>query len=229
MYYLLRVDTKGNDVACALLRMIVHGALCYDDVSMAWVIVGLGNPGEKYENTRHNTGRMAVEHFADAHKLGEWKHDKKANAHIVRGSVDGTLVVCVLPDTFMNKSGSAVGKYVKSVKAAEKCLVVYDDLDLPLGGTKMSFNRGSGGHKGIESIARTLKTKSFWRMRVGISPSTASGTLKKPRGEAEVHDFILKTFKPHDLAALKNVFKRTSHALEEVLVEGPMKAMNQFN
>ena len=196
---------------------------------MAWVIVGLGNPGKEYEQTRHNAGRMAVEAFASENKLSEWKFDKKSNALIARGAVDGTLVVCVLPETYMNKSGSAVGKYVKSVKAAEKCIVVYDELDVALGGVKMSFNRGSGGHKGIESIARALKTKSFWRLRVGISPVTASGKLKKPQGEDAVLDFILGKFKSHDIAALKNVFKRTSRALEDVLAEGPMKAMNLLN
>ena len=196
---------------------------------MTWVIVGLGNPGEEYTNTRHNAGRMALEHFSDEKKLGEWKFDKKSNARVTRGAVNGAVVVCIEPETFMNKSGSAVMHYVKSVKAAEKCIVVYDDLDLPIGTVKMSFNRGSGGHKGIESVARALKTKAFWRIRIGISPTTASGKTRKPNGEEEVIDHILKKFKPTDLVELKKVFKRVTKALEQSVVEGAVKAMNECN
>ncbi|MBV9159732.1 MAG: peptidyl-tRNA hydrolase, partial [Candidatus Kaiserbacteria bacterium] len=126
---------------------------------MTWVVVGLGNPGEEYENTRHNAGRMAAQFFAKKADASEWREDKSANATVTRGAVGKNLFVIVLPDTFMNKSGSALTKYVKSVKAAEKMIVVYDDLDLPLGKIKLSFDRGSGGHKGVESIMRAVKTK----------------------------------------------------------------------
>lgn len=196
---------------------------------MTWIIVGLGNPGEEYANTRHNTGRMALEYACDQKNIGEWKEDKKANAHIARGLIEKSTVVLVLPDTFMNKSGSAVMKYVKSVKAAEKLVVVYDELDLPLGKMKMSFDRGSGGHNGIESIARALKTKKFWRIRIGISPTTVSGKLRKPSGEKEVLDFILGKFKPSEVPVLKAVFKRVSTALDTIATEGPVKAMGQCN
>ena len=147
---------------------------------MAWIIAGLGNPGYEYEGTRHNTGRMAVEYFAKSAKLSEWKEDKKAKALVSRGIVGKTLTALVLPNTFMNKSGAAVAKFVKSPKAAERMAVVYDDLDLPLGEMKISFNRGSGGHKGVESLMKVLKTKKFTRVRVGVSPSTAGGALRKP-------------------------------------------------
>src|SRR3989344_336042 len=119
---------------------------------MAWVIVGLGNPGEEYASTRHNTGRMAVEFFARDGGFQEFHEDKKVKAHIAGGMIGKTAVALVLPDTFMNKSGSALAKYVKSVKAAERLIVVYDDLDLPLGTMKLSFDRGSGGHRGLESV-----------------------------------------------------------------------------
>src|SRR4051812_37331575 len=97
---------------------------------MAWVIVGLGNPGEEYELTRHNTGRMALDFFRTSHGFTDWKEDKKAKAHVASGLIGKTAVVLVAPDTFMNKSGNAVAKYVKSVKAAERLIVAYDDLDL---------------------------------------------------------------------------------------------------
>lgn len=196
---------------------------------MAWVIVGLGNPGEEYEGTRHNTGRLALEYFASAMKFGDWKEDKKSQAHIVSGMIGKTAVVLVAPNTFMNKSGAAVMKLVKSQKAAERMVVIYDDLDLPIGGLKLSFNRGSGGHRGVESITKAVKTKKFTRVRIGVSPETPGGKLKKPQGEKEVVDFILSKFKPTELAELKKIFKKVAEALEVVVKEGPQIGMNRFN
>jgi peptidyl-tRNA hydrolase, PTH1 family len=196
---------------------------------MAWIIVGLGNPGYEYEGTRHNSGRMAVEFFAKSLKLSEWKEDKKAKALVSRGIVGKTLAALVLPNTFMNKSGASAAKFVKSPKAAERLAVVYDDLDLPMGEMKISFNRGSGGHKGVESIIKVLKTKKFTRVRVGVSPSTASGNIRKPVGEKVVVNYILTKFKTHELEELKKVFKKVSRALEVIATEGPHRAMNEFN
>ena len=196
---------------------------------MAWVIVGLGNPGAEYQNTRHNAGRMALEFFASQMKFGDWKEEKKSKAHIASGMIGKSAVVLVAPDTFMNKSGAAVLKFVKSQKAAERMIVVYDDLDLPLGTMKLSFNRGSGGHKGVESIMRSVKTKKFTRVRVGVSPATVAGKIKKPQGEKEVVHFILAPFKQAELDELKKVFKKTALALQAAVVEGPERAMNQFN
>lgn len=196
---------------------------------MAWVIAGLGNPGEGYSGTRHNTGRMAVEYFAKSEKLSEWREDKKAKSLVCKGLVKRVVVALVLPDTFMNKSGNAVSKFVRSGKAAERLAIVHDDIDLPIGSIKISFNRGSGGHKGIESIMRSMRTKKFFRVRIGVSPSTVGGKLLKPEGEKRVLNFILDKWKPHELAVLTTVFKRVNHALETIITEGPERAMNQFN
>ncbi|MEN9560900.1 MAG: hypothetical protein RIQ56_173, partial [Candidatus Parcubacteria bacterium] len=92
---------------------------------MAWVLVGLGNPGEEYDSTRHNAGRIAVMKFAKDIAIDEWKEEKKTKATIAKGALGKELVVCVLPDTFMNKSGNAVAHYVKSQKAAERMIVLY--------------------------------------------------------------------------------------------------------
>ena len=196
---------------------------------MAWIIVGLGNPGEEYQGTRHNTGRIALEFFAKQMQFGDWKEDKKSKAHIASGMIGKIAVVLVAPDTFMNKSGSAVVRYVKSQKAAERMIIIYDDLDLPLGGLKLSFNRGSGGHRGVESIMRAVKTKKFTRVRVGVSPATAGGKLRKPQGEKEVVAFILSKFKPAELDEMKKVFKKVAGALEVAVADGPQIAMNKFN
>ena len=196
---------------------------------MSWVIVGLGNPGEEYESTRHNTGRMALEAYAKSAGSSVWKEDKKSNS-LTTGAVSGKqMLALVLPNTFMNKSGLSVAKFVKSVKSAERLIVVYDDLDLPIGKIKLSFDRGSGGHKGIESIARTLKTKKFTRIRVGVSPATSTGKLKKPQGEEEVVKFILARFKLAELDELKKVFKQVGKAIDAIVVDGPTVAMNSCN
>ena len=196
---------------------------------MAWVIVGLGNPGDEYQSTRHNAGRMAVEFFAKTAELKDFRADKMKKATVSGGMVGKTAVALVLPDTFMNKSGFAVGKYVKSQRAAERLIVAYDDLDLPLGTMKISFDRSSGGHKGLESVIRAVKTQRFTRVRIGVSPSTAAGSLRKPEGKKVVNNFILTKFGVHELSALKPVFKRAAEAIRTIVLDGREKAMNQFN
>ena len=147
---------------------------------MALVIVGLGNPGKEYEKTRHNAGRMAVEVFAKKEGFNAFDFNKKANAFV---SKDGSATL-VLPETFMNSSGKAVIQFVKTPKAAAKTLlVVQDDLDLPVGTIKMVFGRGSGGHKGIESVNRAVKTKDYARIRIGVAPAGKKNQAKKLKDE----------------------------------------------
>lgn len=196
---------------------------------MTWVIVGLGNPGDEYKATRHNAGRMAVEFFGEKTGFREFREDKKAKAHVAGGMVGKTTAALVLPDTLMNKSGAAVTRFVKSQKAAERMIVVYDDLDLPLGAVKLSYDRGSGGHRGLDSIMRAVKTRKFTRVRIGISPATSAGKLKKPAGEKEVIKFILTKFKSGEMTELKKIFKEVAEALRMTIEDGPAAAMNTFN
>ncbi len=205
---------------------------------MAYTIVGLGNPGEEYAETRHNTGRMLVEMFGKVHDA-EWKVDKKLNAHVAKVKVGKSQVVLVLPDTFMNNSGKSVkgaiantyapGKPGALAKSAEKLVVVYDDLDLPFGKSKISFNRSSGGHRGVESIIKSIKTEKFARVRVGISPTTPTGKIRKPLGEEAVTKVILGKFKSEELLALKKLSKKVAVALETFVSDGLEKAMTEFN
>lgn len=176
-----------------------------------YYIVGLGNPGEEYKNTRHNTGRIVVEAFAKKTELSE-KNFK-----------------IIVPDSFMNKSGLSLKPIITSKKKAQNLIVVYDDLDLPLGSFKLAFNRGSGGHKGVESVARSLKTKEFIRVKVGVSPTTPSGKLRKPKGEEKIIDFILGDFKPPELLILKKVSKKVAEAIEMTIEESLQKAMSIYN
>src|SRR3989338_3897546 len=189
------------------------------------IIVGLGNPGAEYENTRHNTGRMILDMFRQKNDLPEWQEDKKLKSLISKKN----KITLLLPETFMNKSGEAIAKIVKSKKAAESLVVIHDDLDLPLGRIKISFNRGSGGHRGVESITRALKTEAFVRVRVGISKDAGKGKVKKPIGEKAVGDFILGKFKPAEALEFKKVSKKISEALEILIRVGREKAMGVFN
>ncbi len=195
---------------------------------MAYIFVGLGNPGEEYQDTRHNTGRILLEMFGKS--LGaEWKTDKKLQALVSKVKVGKTTITLVLPETFMNNSGKSVKPLVGSVKAAEKLMVIYDDLDLPLGTSKISFNKSSGGHKGLESIIKNIKTEKFARMRVGISPTTPTGKIRKPQGEESVTKVILGKFRSEEMAELKKLSKRVNEALETFTTEGLEKAMTGFN
>ena len=201
-----------------------------------YILVGLGNPGEEYDKTRHNVGRMVVSDFCSKNKLPELAFDKKSNALVSVGEVTGgqgrgksAKVTAILPETFMNKSGVSVAKFVKSRKAAETLVVVHDELDLPLGRVKISFNKSSGGHRGVESIKKAVGTEAFVRVRVGISPATASGKLKKPIGEEVVNKFILGKFSKKDEEGLKKISKNLQAALALLVSEGKERAMNEWN
>jgi PTH1 family peptidyl-tRNA hydrolase len=195
---------------------------------MSYIFVGLGNPGEEYKQTRHNTGRMLLEWFGKSHDA-EWKLDKKLNANVTKIKLGSKPVTLVLPETFMNNSGKSVKPLVTSVKSAEKMIVIYDDLDLPFGTNKISFNKSSGGHRGLESIIKAIKTEKFARVRVGISPTTPSGKIKKPKGEDAVTKVIMGNFKDNEMKELKKLSKKLSESLETFVSEGLEKAMTGFN
>jgi len=196
---------------------------------MQFVFVGLGNPGEAYTNTRHNVGFLVLDHFRESFRFPHWVENGKTTALLSKDTLGKHTVTLVLPQTFMNKSGSSVKKLVTNKKATERLVVVYDDLDLPLGNIKISFGRSSGGHKGVESIIKSIGTKDFVRVRVGVSHATAAGKIKKPKGERAVLDFILKEFRKPEQEQLKKIFKQTDRALELLATEGRAKAMNECN
>lgn len=196
---------------------------------MSYIFVGLGNPGEEYEKTRHNAGRMLLEFFAKEMDAPEWKTDGKLNANITKVKVGKSSVTLVLPNTFMNNSGKSVKPLVSTLKDAEKLVVIYDDLDLPFGTNKISFNKSSGGHRGLESIIKALKTEKFARVRVGIAPTSPTGKIRKPQGEDKVMKHILGQFKPEEVLALKKLSKKVTQALTTFVTSGLEKAMTEFN
>jgi len=197
---------------------------------MAYVVIGLGNPGGEYAKTRHNAGRMAVELLQKELGFPEFTLKKTAQAYVSEGSIGKDKVVLVVPDVYMNHSGKVAPAFVKSVPAAKKLLVIRDELDLPLGTIKMTtYGRGAGGHKGAESIMRALKTKDFAQMKIGISGATTKGKLRKPSGEEKVVKHVIGKFKPEEEKVLKKVLKKAALATEYFITQGIEKAMLEAN
>jgi PTH1 family peptidyl-tRNA hydrolase len=204
---------------------------------MSLTIVGLGNPGKEYEKTRHNAGRNAVELVASAgggsasggkqKNFSDFVFNKTTNALVSKGSVEGENVTLVLPETMMNLSGKAVAALVKSPKAAKNLLVIHDDLDLPLGTIKMVFGRGSGGHKGVESVMRAVKTQDFARIRIGISAAGKKNQAKKVSGEEKVLKMVIGKWKPTEEAAAKKIMKKVAEAVRLFAAEG-IESATQF-
>lgn len=195
---------------------------------MKFTIVGLGNPDGEYTGTRHNIGRDIVRAFATKNGASDFVLNKKNESLVTKISLGEHTVQCVLPETFMNKSGRAVSAFIKSVSLAKNLIVVHDELDLPLGAVKIVFDRGSGGHKGVESIQRALKTKAFARVRVGIAKPTAKGTAKKLKDEDKVVALVLGKPKGDEQKELRAVEKHVVEALGALVEHGLQFAMNNY-
>jgi PTH1 family peptidyl-tRNA hydrolase len=194
-----------------------------------FTIVGLGNPGEIYEHNRHNAGRLVLELLAKKFDFTDWKDDVKIKALTAKGEMGGKKVQFILPNNFMKISGTSVAPLINSPKDLEQLIVVYDDLDIPLGSMKISYDRSSGGHNGVESVIKRVKSQKFTRIRVGICPVTPSGKLKPRPGGEDRKDFLLKDFKDADLAELKKLSKKIGEAIEMYITDGRAKAMTLFN
>ena len=182
-----------------------------------WFVVGLGNPGSKFEHTRHNVGRDAVALWSS-----------KCRASDCSADVD-----VLLPETFMNLSGGPVAKALGKDKAertmaAGRLIVVHDDIDLPFGEVKVSKGSGSGGQKGVESIIKAIGTKDFVRVRIGIVP-VFLGNMRKPKGSRAVSNFVLKKFGILERNELSNILSRAGEAITEIIERGHQSAMNKFN
>ena len=129
----------------------------------------------------------------------------------------------------MNNSGGSVAPLIKSKKDLTQLIIIYDDMDLALGKIKISYNRSSGGHRGLESIIKKIKSEEFARIRVGISNATPSGKIKKPKGEKAVIQYLMSPFKEKEIAELKKLSKVVVEAIPTIFQDGLQMAMTKFN
>lgn len=181
------------------------------------LIVGLGNPGRRYASTRHNVGFMVVDELAKRYKI----HVKKriGRALTGQGIIGEDEVLFAKPQTFMNLSGEAVSHLVRRYKInVEDIIVVYDDVDLPLGKIRVRQKGSAGGHKGVKSIIFSLHTQDFPRVRIGI------GSI-----EGEAIDYVLSRFKRSEQTIMKSAVASAASAIETLITQGAEEAMNAFN
>ncbi len=203
------------------------------------LIVGLGNPGEKYEKTRHNLGFLVLDKFLKNFSQVQkniWEESKKFKCDISQiewQPKHGKLekVILIKPKTYMNNSGLCVGLAASFYKINPSDIwIIHDEIDLPLGSMKIRLGGGSAGHKGVMSIMNSLGTEKFWRFRLGIGHSrlnTRGRSLKiKLRG---VDDFVLKGFATGESGKIRELIKKASKSIQTALEENIEKAMNRFN
>jgi len=182
------------------------------------IIVGLGNPGNEYMNTRHNVGFMAIDELARQWGITSWKKRNQALVAEYRGSEP---VILIKPQTYMNLSGIAVGELARWYKVrVEDIIVIFDDMDLPIGRLRIRTKGSSGGHRGIESLLTHLDKDTFARVRIGID---------RPPTNWQVVDYVLSSFRAEEQPLLNEAVARAAKAVECAVEQGVTKAMNLYN
>jgi len=190
------------------------------------LVVGLGNPGKAYAHNRHNVGFQCLNYYARLHSI-RFDH-RQCRARIGMGEVSGEKLLLAKPGTFVNLSGDSVACLVRKHKIPmSNLLVIYDDLDLPLGKIRLRHSGGSGGHRGMNSIISALGSEDFPRIRVGIGRPQAEG--KPSNDEDIIVNYVLSDFLPREEAIIKPVIARVAEAIDCFLAQGIEAAMNKFN
>ena len=187
---------------------------------VSWLIVGLGNPGEQYENTRHNVGFLVADELGErgSFPIQRLKFKALTNTAVIGGQ--GALVM--KPTTYMNLSGEAVGEAARFYKIPPgRVLVISDDVDLPLGKLRIRTGGSAGGHNGLKSVIQHLGADQFPRMKVGVGG--------KPHPDYDMADWVLGKLQGEDKRVMDEAVKRAADAVECFLKDGPQKAMNRFN
>jgi len=183
------------------------------------IIIGLGNPGKKYERTRHNLGWLVLDFLAEGES---WQESKKAKALYLKKEMAGEMVELIKPTTFMNGSGEAAIYAVKKHHLdSNDVMVVYDDIDLPVGAVRIGKFTSAGGHKGVQSVIDHLKTNDFVRFRVGIKNSQS---LKQP-----AEKFVLQKFGLTEKKVINDSIQRTAEAIKMAITVPLEKVMNEYN
>lgn len=203
------------------------------------IIVGLGNPGQKYERTRHNLGFIVLDHFLkdfESEREGDWKSSKKFKSKTAQitwqpKASKASDIILVKPETYMNNSGMAVAAITSFYKVDPSDIwIIHDDVDLPFGSLKIRYGGASAGHRGVESIIEKLGTDKFWRFRLGIGkPRQNLNEKHKSVMFKGVDDYVLGEFVNGDWSKAKNLIKKTVDAIETALEKDLTVAMNRFN
>src|SRR4030042_1372963 len=176
------------------------------------LIVGLGNPGKKFNGTRHNIGFLVVDEFLKKNDFPDWKKSKSNLCLYTKKEVAGKKIEIIKPLVFMNNSGQVVKSVFKKHNLKLKdILVIHDDIDLPLGKIRIAKDRGAGGHKGVNSIIENLRTKNFIRLRMGIQPETG-----KPQ---KIEKYVLQKFSKTEEEIIKSVLKKVCLAIRMILTK----------
>lgn len=183
------------------------------------MIVGLGNPGLRYARTRHNVGFMCVERIAQVHG---WAFNRRErNALVAEGMIDSQRVLLVKPQTYMNESGAAVAGLLRYLPmAVADLLVVYDELDLPLGTIRLRPSGSAAGHNGMRSVIAHLGTQEIARLRIGIG---------RPPGRMDPVEYVLSEFRPEEREIIAEAVARAADAARCFVTEGLQAAMNLYN
>lgn len=185
-----------------------------------WLLVGLGNPGDKYDNTRHNVGFAAIDQLAEELRVPVQKLKYRALTQTVE--LGGAKVLLMKPITYMNLSGEAVGEAARFFKIpADHVLVLSDDVSLPVGKLRIRKGGSAGGHNGLKSIIQHLGTDQFPRVKIGVG--------EKPHPDYDMADWVLGKFAGEDLKTITQAIQRAGKAAECYIQHGPDKAMNKFN
>jgi len=189
------------------------------------LVVGLGNPGKRYSHNRHNVGFLCLNYFARLHSIHFYHRQCQARVGI--GKISDDKLLLAKPGTFVNLSGKSVACLVRKHKIPfGDLLVIYDDLDLPLGKIRLRQSGSSGGHKGMNSIVSALGSEDFPRIRVGIGRPQGE---KQPIGEDAVVNHVLSDFSPQEEAIIKPAIAKVAEATDCFLTQGIEAAMNKFN
>ncbi len=196
-----------------------------------YYLVGLGNTGAEYATTRHNVGWLVLDSLCERHHIPQAILQNGVSGRTTTGKIAGVPVSVLYPETMMNNSGSAVRKFLPDSNF-KRLVVLYDDIDLPLGEVRVAFGRGDGGHNGVKSLIEKLGTRDFVRVRIGIGKVSMwpwqKGQLKRPQGD-KLPKFVLGKFTKHELGEVEKISTSVNEIVTVIVQYGHVIAMNRFN
>lgn len=186
--------------------------------SDAWLLAGLGNPGDQYARNRHNIGFMAADEIASQYGFGPWK--SKYKAEMAEGSIDGVKVILLKPQTYMNLSGESVASAAKFYKIpTSRVVVFYDEVELPPGKMRVKLGGGNAGHNGLKSMDEHMPDKNYWRVRLGVG--------RPPHQQMDLADYVLGNFNSDEMRWVKDLTKSVAKNVNLMLAGQDSEYMNK--